>query len=115
MSEEYSIWHIDGDSALKRRVRIEIVGKTFALYEQMWRSEVYYFGDLVYKGKQGQSHVFGLNDGIKKRPKWEIGFQGKLPPVLTDLLPEHKPPLISNIGMIIIAAICLAIVYMVGT
>ncbi len=115
MSEGYSIWHIDGDSALKRRVRMEIVGQTFALYEQLWRSEVYYFGDLVYRGKQGEAHVFGLEDGIKNRPKWEIGFKGKLPPELADRLPEHKRPVPSNIGMILIAAICLAIVYMVGT
>lgn len=115
MSEGYSIWHIDGDSALKRRVRMEIVGQTFALYEQLWRSEVYYFGDMVYRGKQGEAHVFGLEDGIKNRPKWEIGFKGKLPPELADRLPEHKRPVLSNIGMILIAAICLAIVYMVGT
>ncbi|MEO9469870.1 hypothetical protein [Parasphingorhabdus sp.] len=115
MSNPHSIWHIDGDSALKRRVRIEIIGKTFALYEQQWRSEVYYFGDLVYHGKKGESHVFGIDDGIKERPKWQIGFRGDLPRELSESLPEYRPPLISNVGMIIIAAICLAIVYMVGT
>lgn len=111
MSDPANIWLVDSDSALKRRVRIETVGKTFVLYEQLWRSEAYFFGDLVYRGKEGESHVFGLEDGIKSRQKWKLGFKGGLPAELVPLLPRAKKPLISNIGMLIIAFLCLAIVY----
>ncbi|WP_417592626.1 hypothetical protein [Parasphingorhabdus sp.] len=111
MSDFANIWLVDGDSALKRRVRMETVGKTFVLYEQLWRSEAYFFGDLVYRGKEGDSHVFGLEDGIKSRKKWKLGFKGGLPEELVPLLPRVKRPLISNIGMLVIAFLCLAIVY----
>ena len=111
MSDLANIWLVDGDNALKRRVRIEVIGKSFALYEQQWRSEAYFFGDLVYLGKQGESHVFGLDDGIKARPKWKLGFRGDIPAELTAMLPKVKKPAISNIGMLIIAFLCLAIVY----
>jgi len=111
MSEQPSAWLLDGKSALKRPVRIEVIGKTFLLYEQQWRSDAYFFGDLVYRGREGQSHVFGLEDGIKDRPKWRLGFKGDIPPELASLLPKPKQPLLSNIGMLIIAFLCLAIVY----
>jgi hypothetical protein len=111
MSASSNVWLIDGDSALKRRVRIEVIGKTFALYEQQWRSEAYFFGDLVYRGREGDSHVFGLDDGIKGRPKWKLGIKGDIPSELTALLPRVKPPLISSVGMLIIAFLCLVIVY----
>ena len=111
MSDPANIWLIDSDKALKRRVRIEVIGKSFALYEQQWRSEAYFFGDLVYRGKEGESHVYGLEDDIKSRPKWKLGFKGEIPAELTALLPPAKQPLKSNIGLIIVAVICLAIVY----
>ncbi len=111
MSGPANVWLIDGDSALKRRVRIEVIGKSFALYEQQWRSEAYFFGDLVYRGKEGQAHVFGLDDGIKARPSWKLGIRGEIPAELTALLPRVKPPLISKFGMLIIAFLCLVIVY----
>ena len=111
MSEPANAWLIDGDSALKRRVRIEVIGRTFLLYEQQWRSQAYFFGDLVYRGKEGESHVFGLEDDIKARPHWKLGFKGEIPSALSTLLPKPKQPLLSNIGMLIIAFLCLAIVY----
>jgi hypothetical protein len=79
MSDLQQVWLVDSERALKRRVRIEVIGKSFALYEQLWRSEAYFFDDLVYLGKQGESHVFGLEDGLKARPKWRLGFKGELP------------------------------------
>ena len=115
MSDPANMWLIDGDSALKRRVRIEVIGKTFALYEQQWRSEAYFFGDLVYRGREGESHVFGLDDDIKARPKWKLGVKGDIPPELSTLLPQPKKPILSNIGMLIIAFLCLGIVYFAAT
>ncbi|VWX59160.1 hypothetical protein [Sphingorhabdus sp. 109] len=115
MSAAPHVWLIDGDSALKRRVRIEVIGKSFTLYEQQWRSDVYFFGDLVYRGKQGDSHVFGLEDGIRDRPKWKLGFKGEVPAELVSVLPRAKTPLLSNIGMLVIAFLCLAIVYFAAT
>tara|TARA_R110002020_G_scaffold4067_10_gene17871 strand:+ start:902 stop:1246 length:345 start_codon:yes stop_codon:yes gene_type:complete len=108
---DHTAWLIDGKSALKRQVRIEVIGRTFLLYEPQWRSETFFFGDLVYRGKEGESHVFGLEDGIKERPKWKLGIKGDIPAELSGLLPRARPPMLSNIGMLIIAFLCLAIVY----
>ncbi|VAV95544.1 hypothetical protein MNBD_ALPHA04-528 [hydrothermal vent metagenome] len=110
----YTLWHIDGESLVKRRPRMEIVGKTFMLYDQQWRSEPVFFGDLIYHGKEGEAHVFGLEDGIKGRPKWRLGLKGEIPPELAGLLPETKKPAISNIGMLIIAFLCLGIIWFVA-
>lgn len=115
MSDPANIWLSDSMNARKRPVRIEVIGSTFALYESQWRSEAYFFGDLVYRGKEGDSHIFGIEDGIKDRPNWKLGVKGEIPAELTKLLPEPKPPLLSNIGMLIIAFLCLAIVYFAGT
>ncbi len=115
MTSQFTAWHTDTDNALKRRVRIETIGKTFALYEQQWRSEAYFFGDLVYKGREGESEVFGLEDGIKARPKWRLGLKGDLPPEISTLLPKTKKSALSNIGMLIIAFLCLGIVYFAAT
>lgn len=111
MNTAIDAWHIDMDSALKRRVRVETVGKSFVLYEQQWRSEAYFFGDLVYVGREGDSEVFGLEDGIKKRPNWRLGIKGGIPPELSDLLPKPKKSMLTGVGMLIIAFLCLAIVY----
>lgn len=114
MTTPFTAWHTDSKSALKRRVRIEIIGKTFILYEQQWRSEAYFFGDLVYQGRKGESEVFGLEDGIKDRPQWRLGLKGELPPELATLLPKEKKSGLSNIGMLTIAFLCLAIVWFVA-
>lgn len=111
MSDLQHVWLVDSDSAPKRPVRMEVIGKSFALYEQQWRSEAYFFGDLVYRGKKGDSHVFGLEDGIKARPHWKLGFKGEIPAELTALMLRPKQPVKSNISLMIVAAICLAIVY----
>ena len=111
MSDPATAWLIDGKGAAKRQVRIEVIGKTFALYEQQWRSEAFFFGDLVYRGKERNSHVFGLEDGIKARPDWKLGIRGEMPAELSALLPRPKPPILSKVGMLIIAFLCLAIVY----
>ncbi|ASK89931.1 hypothetical protein [Sphingorhabdus sp. SMR4y] len=115
MSVSQHVWFVDSGSALKRRVRIEVIGRSFALYEQQWRSEAYFFDDLVYRGKEGDSHVFGIADGIKDRPKWKLGFKGEIPPELASILPPAKPPLLSNVGMLVIGFLCLAIVYFAVT
>ena len=111
MSDPENIWFVDRSGAVKRRVRIEVIGKSFALYEQQERSEAYFFDDLVYRGREGGSHVFGIEDGIKERPDWKLGFRGDIPAELTALLPRAQRPMISAIGMLIIASLCLAIVY----
>ena len=111
MDDDVSIWHRDGKSARKRSVRVETIGKTFLFFENEWRSEAYYFGDLVYRGLTGGSHVFGLEDGIKARPHWQLGFIGEPPAELTCLLPKLKKPVLSGVGMLVIAFLCLGIVY----
>ena len=115
MTSEYSVWHRDGHGARKRVVRIETIGKTFLFYENQIRSEPYFFGDLVYRGAQGGSHVFGLDDGIKPHPHWELGITGAIPEQLSKLLPKAKKPMFSNIGMLLIAFLCLGITYMGAT
>jgi len=111
MSDPANAWLIDDKSPLKRPVRVEVIGKTFLLYEEQWRSEAFFFGDLVYRGMEGKSHVFGLEDGIKDRPKWKLGIKGEIPDELSALLPRAEPPAVSNIGLLIIAFLCLAIIY----
>ena len=111
MPQRLSLFYIDGDSPAKRRARIKTIGKTFMLYEQQWRSGPYYFGDLVYLGKDGEAHIYGLKDGIKDRSDWRLQLKGDIPDDLAARLPGLKKPMISNIGMVIIAFICLAIVY----
>ncbi len=111
MPMPFTLWYIDGDSPVKRRARIETIGKTFMLYENEWRSGPYYFGDLVYRGKEGDAHVFGLEDGIKDRPKWQIRIKGEIPADLQALLPARRSPALSGTGILIIAFLSLAIVY----
>ncbi len=111
MSNNSSVWHRDSKGARKRSVRIETIGKTFLFFENEWRSEAYYFGDLEYRGLTGGSHVFGLDDGIKARPHWELGFTGEPPAELKTILPKMKKPMLSGVGMLIIAFLCLGIVY----
>lgn len=111
MSHNSSVWHRDAKGARKRSVRVETFGKTFLLFENEWRSETYYFGDLVYRGLMGRAHVFCLDDGIKARPNWQLGFTGDPPAELTAILPKMKQPVLSGAGMLIIAFLCLGIVY----
>jgi len=111
MATPFSLWYIDGDSPTKRQARIEVIGKTFMLYEQQWRSGPYYFGDLVHRGEDNQAQVYGLEDGIKERPNWKIGLKGEVPADLAALLPNAKRPVISKMGMGMIALLCLMIVY----
>lgn len=59
MTNPFSLQYVDGDSPIKRRARIEIVGQTFMIFEQEWRSGPYHFGDLVYRGQEGEAHVLG--------------------------------------------------------
>ena len=112
MSDPENPWLVDHSGAIKRRVRIEVIGKSFALYEEQGRSEAYFFDDLVYRGKQGDSHVFGMEDGIKARPDWKLGFRGDIPAELAALLPRARRPVLSGIGMLIIAFLCLTIVFL---
>ena len=115
MEQFYSAWHIDADSALKRRVRIETIGKTFILYEHQWRSEAYFFGDLVFKAREGDADVFGLKDGLVARPKWRLGIKGDAPPALKTLLPPPpRKPMLSGVAILIAALLCVAIVYLVS-
>ena len=107
----FSLWYINGDRPTKRRARIEVIGKTFMLYEREWRSGPYYFGDLVYRGEEQQAQVYGLDDGIKDRSLWKIGLKGEVPADLAALLPRAKQPLLSNGGLAGIAILCLIIVY----
>ena len=114
MQKPITLWYIDGDSPARRRARIEIIGKTFMLYEQEWRSGPYYFGDLVYRGKKDDLHIYGLEDGIKDRPQWQLQVKGDIPPELAPHLPGQGGLALSKTGMSIIAVLILAIVYLVA-
>jgi len=91
---------------------MEIIGKTFILVDSEWRSEPYYFGDLVYKAREGDADVYGLEDGLVARPKWRLGIKGDVPQPLKSLLPPPpRKPVLSGVVMLIIAFLCLGIVY----
>ena len=111
MNVDLLAWHVSHDGSRKRAVRLEVIGKSFALFEPQWRSEAYFFDDLVYRGKEGDYHVYGLEDEIKDRSKWKLGVSNEVYGELASLLPSPKQPRKSNITLIIVAAVCLAIVY----
>ena len=111
MNVDLLAWHVSHDGSRKRAVRLEVIGKSFALFEPQWRSEAYFFDDLVYRGKEGDYHVYGLEDEIKDRPKWKLGVSNEVYGELASLLPRPKQSGTSNIALMVGAAICLAIVY----
>jgi len=71
MNTPYSLWHIDGERPMKRRPQLEIIGKTFILVDSEWRSEPYYFGDLVYKVWAGRRSG--------RTPQMAAGDKGRCP------------------------------------
>ena len=111
MSDNYTFWHRNGLGARKRDVRVERLGKTFMIYENNIRSEPYYFGDLVHRGEEAGATVFGLEDGLKKRPHWALGLRGQPPEDIAGLLPKPGRFALTNTGILIMAFLCFGIVY----
>jgi len=69
----------------------------------------------VYKAREGDADVYGLEDGLVARPKWRLGIKGDVPPEFARLLPPApRKPILSGVGMLIIALLCVAIVWFVS-
>lgn len=111
MADLFDAWHSDDSGRHRRKVRVEVMGNTFTLYEQELRSDVYYFGDLVYRGKKGNTHLFAMDDGLVSRPYWRLAVDGDLPPVLANLPRKQERSITMQIGWVAVALLCVAIVY----
>jgi len=90
MSEKFEIWHFDGQQAVRRNPEIQIVGPTFLLVEQQWRSGPFSFEDLEHIGTQGDTDVYAIYDGKKQKDGWRIGLSGDVPGPLAALLPRKQ-------------------------
>jgi Zn-dependent protease with chaperone function len=86
LNDFISIWHYDGDSAIKRSPELEIVGRSFLLVEREWRTGPFAFADLVWQGMVGNALVYGLagKDG------WRLGIEGPIPDELAAKLPLRR-------------------------
>lgn len=84
MSDGYSAWHFDGQSAVRRSVTIELVGDRFLLLEAETRHGPFLLADLSYVGDQGPSAVYGLQG----RDGWRLGIAGTVPADIQAVLPR---------------------------
>ena len=78
-------WFYNGQSAVRRDVEIQVVGKDFYLSEIERRHGPYHFSDLNYSGRQGVSYVYKHNE----IEGWRMGMQGDVPAELEKLLPAR--------------------------
>ena len=82
----FSVWHFDGQSAVRRKVEIQTIGADFYLLEREQRNGPYAFSDLKYVGEQGGALVYGHAE----RDGWRLGLLGPVPPELSAHLPVKR-------------------------
>ena len=61
MSAFFDVAHYDGQSAVKRKVEVQVVGQQFYLLENERRSGPFAFSAVEYVTKQGEADVYGLS------------------------------------------------------
>ncbi|MCO4093127.1 MAG: hypothetical protein HEQ34_14445, partial [Sphingorhabdus sp.] len=86
MSAFFDVAHYDGQSAVKRKVEVQVVGQYFYLAENERRSGPFPFADVEYVTKQGEADVYGLSG----RDGWRLTLSGPVPSELTALLPAPR-------------------------
>ena len=86
MSAFFDAVHYDGQSAVKRKVEVQVVGPQFYLAENERRSGPFAFADVEYVTKQGEADVYGLKD----QDGWRLMLSGPVPSELTALLPAPR-------------------------
>jgi beta-barrel assembly-enhancing protease len=83
MAQFFKVWFYDGESAARRTVEIQTVGKQFLLLEQERRHGPFDFDALTHAADHGSTQVYGLSG----HEGWRLGITGPLPDELTRLLP----------------------------
>lgn len=83
---EYTAWHFDGETAVRRTVTIDIIGNGLVLSERERRHGPFPLQDMTYVGQQGETHVYGLEN----KDGWRLGISGDLPESIARLLPEKR-------------------------
>ncbi len=86
MTTFFSAWFFDGNSAVRRSVEIQVIGRSFMLLEQERRYGPFEFNELEYVGKQRTADVYG-RDG---HDGWRLGLSGDVPPEFAAMLPAKK-------------------------
>lgn len=81
-----SISHLDGKTAVRRKVEIQTIGSTFFLVEEERRHGPYSFDFLHFISKNNKSTSYGYDeiDG------WRITISGHMPDDLSALLPQTR-------------------------
>ena len=86
MTAFFDAWHFDGQSAVRRKVEIQTIGRQFYLLEIERRHGPFQFDDLRFLEKKPDAQVYGL-DGTDG---WRLGVRGTIPAELVPLLPAPK-------------------------
>ena len=86
MSDDFSAYFYDGQSAVKRNVTLETVGNVFYLDETERRYGPFEFDAMTYTGKVGRADVYGY-DG---RDGWRLGLTGGVPREIKAHLPATQ-------------------------
>ena len=82
----FRAWHFDGETAVRRPVDIQLIGRQIMLVETERRHGPFDFDQLTYVGEQGGAHVYGLEG----RDGWRLGLLGETPAELVPLLPARR-------------------------
>ncbi|MFN5824705.1 MAG: hypothetical protein ACK44T_11855, partial [Sphingomonadales bacterium] len=86
MTAFFDAWHFDGQSAVRRKVEIQTIGRQFYLLEIERRHGPFQFDDLRFLEKKPDAQIYGL-DGTDG---WRLGVRGTIPAELVPLLPAPK-------------------------
>lgn len=86
MTTFFSAWHYDGQSAVRKNVEVQVIGRDFFLVETERRFGPFAFSDLRFVGMQGDGPVYGLPDV----DGWRLGLSGPIPSELAAQLPAAQ-------------------------
>jgi beta-barrel assembly-enhancing protease len=86
MTTFFDAWHYDGQSAVRRKVEIQVIGNQFYLLEQERRNGPFRFDELHFLGKKADGNIYGL----ESRDGWRLGIAGQVPAELAPMLPATK-------------------------
>ena len=82
----FSAWHYDGQSAIRKAVEVQAIGRDFYLVETERRYGPFGFSELRFIGIQGDGPVYGL-PGVDG---WRLGLSGPIPTELAANLPATQ-------------------------
>lgn len=93
----FTVSHLDGKTAVRRKVEIQTIGQNFYLLEKERRHGPFAFDDLHFVSQDGNSISYGLDDS----DGWRISISGPVPAELEALLPPVRRygSWIDNIGI----------------